>query len=78
MFICDKLSSLLSYFMFLCVLVELEFAYDTFLHRHQCLKTIQCDGVNVTFSFLSLLSCGMVWVEEQKNNACKFPFFLIS
>lgn len=41
-------------------------------------KTIQCDGVNVTFSFLSLLSCGMVWVEEQKNNACKFTFFLIS
>lgn len=36
------------------------------------LKTIQGDGVNVTFSFLSSLSCGMVWVEEQKNNACKF------
>lgn len=37
-------------------------------------KTIQCDGVNVTFSFLSSLSCGMVWIEEQKNNACKFYF----
>lgn len=35
--------------MFLYVLVELEFAYDTFLHHHQWLKTIQCDGVNVTF-----------------------------
>lgn len=64
--------------MFLYVLVATEFAYDTFLHHHQWLKTIQGDGVNVTFSFLSSLSCGMVWVEEQKNNACKFTFFLIS
>lgn len=56
----------------------MEFASETFLHHRQWLKTIQGDGVNVTFSFLSSLSCGMVWVEEQKNNACKFPFFLIS
>lgn len=30
-------------------------------------ETIRGDGVNVSFSFLSSLSCGMVWVEEQKN-----------
>lgn len=65
--------------MFLYVLVELEFAYAyAFSPPSSMVKTIQGDGVNVTFSFLSSFSCGMVWVEEQKNNACKFTFFLIS
>lgn len=74
MFMCDKLSSPLSYLCSLYVLVQLEFDYDTFPPPSSMVKTIQCDGLNVTFSFLSLFSCGMVWVEEQKNNACKFPF----
>lgn len=61
-------------FMFFFVLVENGVCLWYFSPPSSMIKTIQGDGVNVTFSFLSSLSCGMVWVEEQKNNACKFYF----
>lgn len=76
------LSSKLFSFLFLNVLVETKsLAFYDALPRHRKRfknKVGLTESHSIFLFFLSSFSCGMVWVEEQKKNACKFNFSLIS
>lgn len=66
--VCDGL--LLFQFFFCPLLVKIKI----FISDSKQLDVVKFDR---TFSFWPLPSCVTVWVEEQKNNACKFTLLLI-